>query len=293
MKRIYSILTSAVFLLLIAGCKKEGDINGDFASVGIGSYVTKVAIGNAIIDYSNLANAKVDVTVKEYGSPVDKIKIFVSKGDATTDNTKWKAVKEVAYSGDTKLEVTATQIATALGIPVTGLETGAVYTLYNQVISKDGQVHDITNMNSVLYGNPNYNALMTWSAAVICPFTGNMAGTYKVITDSWVDWSPGDLVQVTNGPGANQVNLSQVWPNPIYGNTVNPFVVNVAAATGVATITSGVLIGDYTCCGYTLVTGTGSSGYIFSCTGDIKLKVRLSAPPFGDQGSFDLILKKQ
>ena len=288
MKKILSIITS-VSLLFLFSCKK-GDINGAFESQTTGSYVTKVAIGNDKINYANLAASKVDVTVHEYGNPVDKIKIFVSKGNASTDKTTWKLVKEVPYSGDTKLEVSATEIATALGIPVTGLETGATYSLYNQVIGKDGQVHDITNMNSAMYGSPNYNALMTWAAVVVCPFTGNMAGNYRVIKDDWVDWSPGEIVPVTDGPGANKVNLSQVWPNPAYGTTVNPFLVNVDPATGQATITSGVNIGDYG--GYTFVTGSGSTGYIFSCTGDIKLVCRMSAPPFGDQGNLGLILKK-
>jgi hypothetical protein len=291
MKKIFLILTSASFLLMI-GCKKEGGINGDVAELGTGSYVTRVAVGGTTIDYSNLATSKVDVTVKEYGTPVDKIKIWVSKGAASTNKASWKAIKEVPMAGDTKLEVTANEIATALGIPVTGLETGATYTLYNQVISKDGQVHDITNMNSAMYGSPNYSALMTWAATVVCPFTGNMAGNYRVVADDWLDWSPGDIVPVTDGPGANQVNLTQVWPNPIYGSPVSPFVVSVAPATGVATIASGVTIGNYTCCGYTAVTGTGSTGFVFSCTGEIKVRVRLSAPPFGDQGFFNLTLRK-
>lgn len=289
MKKIFSIVAS-VSLLFLAGCKK-GDINGAFTSQSTGSYVTKVAVGNKIINYANLAGAKVDVTVREYGNPVDKIKVYVSKGSASTDKSSWKSVKEVPYSGDTKLEVTATEIAAALGIPVAGLETGATYTLYNQVIGKDGQVHDITNMNSTMYGSPNYNSLMTWDATVICPFTGNMAGTYKVISDDWVDWSPGDLVQVTDGPGANQVNLSQVWPNPIYGSVVNPLVANVDPASGTVTLPVGVIWGNYG--SYTTVTGTGSSGYIFSCTGEIKIRARISAPPFGDQGFFNLVLKKQ
>jgi hypothetical protein len=64
MKKIFSII-STVSLLLLFGCKK-GDINGAFESQTTGSYVTKVAIGNNIINYSNLAGSKVDVTVKEY-----------------------------------------------------------------------------------------------------------------------------------------------------------------------------------------------------------------------------------
>jgi len=289
MKKIFSIITTASILFLF-GCKK-GDINGAFESQSTGSYVTKVAIGNKIINYASIGSAKVDVTVKEYGHPIDKIKIFVSQGAATTNTSLWKAVKEVPYSGDNvKLEVTATEIATALGVPIANLAPGTSYTLYNQVKSKDGGTWDITNMASAFYGGPNYNMLMTWDATVICPFTGSMAGNYRVIQDDWVDWSPGDIVQVTDGPAANQVNLTKVWPNTAYGTPVNPFVVNVDPATGTATVTSGVTIGDYG--SYTLVTGTGTTGYIFSCTGDIKLRVRLSAPPFGDQGFFNLVLKK-
>ena len=291
MKKLFSILQLiGILVLLISGCKK-GDVAGDFEAVGKGSYLTKVAIGNSIIDYANLANSKVDVTVKEYGSPVDKIKIYVSKGVTTLDKAgAWKAIKEVPYSGDTKLEVSAAEIAAALGIPITDLSPGTSYTLYNEVYSKDGQVHDITNTGADFYGNPNYNMLMVWTATSVCPFTGNMAGNYRVVRDDWVDWSPGDIVAVTDGPGPNQVNLTQVWPNPAYGTAVNPLVVNVDPATGAATITSGVTWGDYG--SYTTVTGTGSSGYIFSCTGDIILKIRISAPPFGDQGLFNLILEK-
>jgi hypothetical protein len=291
MKKIFSIISIALIPVFF-GCKK-GDINGAFESQSTGSYVTKVAVGNKIINYASINSAKVDVTVKEYGHPVEKIKIFVSAGTATTNTSTWKAIKEVPYSGDNvKLEVTAAEIATALGVPITSLSPGTSYTLYNQVHSKDGGKWDISNMNSTFYGGPNYNMLMTWDATVICPFTGNMAGDYRVIQDDWVDWSPGDIVQVTDGPAANQVNLTKVWPNPVYGTAVNPFVVNIDPATGSITIPSGVTIGDYSAYGYTLVTGSGSTGYIFSCTGDIKLRVRLSAPPFGDQGFFNLILKK-
>lgn len=291
MKKIFSIITTASILFLF-GCKK-GDINGAFESQSTGSYLTKVAIGNKIINYASIGSAKVDVTVKEYGHPIDKVKIFVSTGSATTNTASWKAVKEVSYTGsDLKLEVTAQEIATALGVPINSLTPGTSYTLYNQVHSKDGGSWDISNMNSTFYGGPNYNMLMTWDATVICPFTGNMAGNYRVIEDAWIDWLPGDIVPVTDGPGANQVNLSQVWPNPAYGTIVNPFVVNVDPATGTATITSGVTIGDYSAYGYTFVTGTGSTGYVFSCTGDIKLTARMSAPPFGDQGNLKLTLKK-
>ena len=277
-------------MLAIGSCKKD-EVISDPASLAIGSYVTLVKSNNTRIDYSNLSASKVSIVVKEYGTPVDKIKLYVTKGTSTTDRSKWKLIKEVPYNGETQLEVSATEIATALGIPVTGLEPGVTYTIYNQLITKDNRTFDISNTSANVAGLAAYNMVPTWAAIIVCPFTGSMAGNYRVIQDDWVDWSPGDIVQVTDGPGANQVNLSKVWPNPAFGSVVSPLVVSVDPATGTATIPSGVTWGDYG--SSTAVTGTGSTGFVFSCTGRIQVRIRITAPPFGDQGFFNLILQKQ
>lgn len=290
MQKLLSYILAFVMVLTI-GCKKETVVS-DYKSLGIGSYVTLVKAGNARIDYANLANSKVSLTVKEYGSPIDKIKVYVTKGTADLNRANWKFVKEFAYSGETLLEVTAIQIATALGIPPSGLEPGGSYTLYNQIITKDGRTFDAANTFPTFASVSNYNMALTWTAVVVCPFVAPIAGSYKVIKDDWVDWSPGDIVQVTDGPGANQVNLGAVWPNPAYGSvTSTPLVVNVDPATGAATIPSGINWGDYG--SFIASTGTGSSGYVFSCTGRITLKIRVIAGGYGDQGFLNLILQKQ
>ena len=271
MKKIFSIIIAATLLFLF-GCKK-GDINGAFESQSTGSYLTKVAIGNGIIDYANLGASKVDVTVREYGNPVAKVKIFVSKGAATTDQTSWKAVKEVPYNGDTKLELTAAEIAAALGIPVTGLEPGATYTFYNQVISKDGQVHDITNMNSAMYGSPNYNTLMTWNAVVVCPFKasdwGGVGATFsaRVLQDGWADYSPGDVINNISISGATQLTFPAIYLT----SPARPVVVNITAATGAATVP----LQDYGDYGAGFpnfkLQSSGTNNWVFSCANLITL----------------------
>lgn len=274
MKKLAFILTALSFLLL-AGCKKGG-INGDFSEVGTGSYVTKVAIGNIIIDYSNLGAAKVDVTVREFGSPVDKIKVFVTKGSATTNKAAWKEVKEFPYSGDTKLEVTAVQIAAALGIPVTGLETGATYTLYNQVISKDGLVHDISNTGSSYYGNPNYNMLMTWQAVVVCPFNpaawGGVGANFsaRVLEDGWADYSPGDIIFNIEITSATQLRFNSMWLTDL--TDTRPVLVNINAATGAATVPRQIY-GDYGFYGIYDIScaSSGTNNWVFSCVNLITL----------------------
>ena len=290
MQKTLSYILFFVMVLATGSCKKD-EIISDPASLAIGSYVTLVKSNNTRIDYSNLSTSKVSIVVKEYGTPIDKIKLHVSKGSSTTDRSKWKLIKEVPYNGETLLEVSATEIATALGIPVTGLEPGVTYTIYNQLITKDNRTFDISNTFPEFAGLTQYNMVLTWSAVIVCPFTGSMAGNYRVIQDDWVDWSPGDIVQVTDGPAANQVNLTKVWPNPAYGSAVSPLVVSVDPATGTATIPSGVTWGNYGT--YNAVTGVGSTGFVFSCTGRIQVRIRINASPGGDQGFFNLILQKQ
>lgn len=285
------ILFSVLALLMMFGCKKDEKIVSDSENLGAGSYVTLVRSIANTFNFASIATSSVGLTVRQNGAPIDKIKVFVSIGAKSLTKSTWKPVKEVAYTGDSvTINVTSQELAAALGIAVNALAPGTSYTFYNQVITKDGQTFDI--VNTPQHGISNYNMALNWSASVVCPFTGNMAGNYRVIADGWQDWSPGDIVQVTDGPAANQVNLSKVWPNIIYGTPVQPFVVSVNPTNGVATIASGVTIGDYSAFGYTMVTGVGSSGFVFSCTGRITLSVRISAPPFGDQGFLSLILQK-
>ena len=278
MKRIFSILTSVSFLLLI-GCQK-GDIAGDFAAQEVGSYLTRVAIGNGIIDYTNLANSKVDVTVKEYGTPIEKIKIFVTKGAANSNTTLWKAIKEIPYSGDTKLEVSATEIATALGIPVTGLETGQTYTLYNQIHTKSGGKWDISNTGGQYYGNPNYNMLMTWNAVVVCPFVATQIGAigstvnFRVLQDDWADWSPGQILPVVVA-SATSLRFPKMWDtSPI---DTKPVTININATTGAATVPV-TNYGSYFIYGpnYDDVSlqSSGTNNWVFSCQGTITLTLR-------------------
>ena len=244
----------------------------------------------------------VGIKVTEYktensGSGIDKIKIYVVKG-ASTDKTIWKLVKTVTYAGDsTLLSVTGSEMATALGVPVSSFQPGDFYTFYNQVITKDGRSFDIVNTPGALGSLSNYNAAFVWQAYITCPFTGGMAGNYRVIQDDWQDWSPGDIVPVTDGPGPNQVNLSQVWPNPAYGNIVNPLLVNVNTADGVATVPLVTFANNYP--GTATAQGANASGagntvpcgYVFSCTGFITLTMRVTYNG-SSQGNLKLILQK-
>lgn len=287
MQKLIIFIATFITVLGVNSCKKETVVS-DFESLGIGSYVTLVSSGNSRIDYANLSGSSVSITVKEFGSPVDKIKVYVTKGTADLDRAKWKSVKEFPYSGETALNVKATEIATALGIPPTGLEPGAVYTLYNQVITKDGRSFDVVNTHPDFAGISNYNMALTWSAVIVCPFVSTgFGGNFQVLEDKWADFSPGEVVTVATGPGANQISMT-VYPKPGVGSNRVPIIVSIDPATGAATVALQAY-GDYG--GEVIKTTTvGTNNYVFSCVGTITL--RLNHTGNSNYGDYNLLLKK-
>ncbi|MFM9908892.1 MAG: hypothetical protein ACKVOW_06075 [Chitinophagaceae bacterium] len=289
-KLLIKVLFISVVAILMYACTKQKNV-ADFTNLSSGAYVTLVKNGNLILDYGNLSTTSADITVQQLGADIDKIKVYATEGLANFDKTKWKAVKEVAYvGGELQLKVTAIELATGLGIAPAALKTGSPYTFYNELILKDGRVFSSANTNSAFQGISNYKMAMSWQAVVVCPYVAPMAGTYKVITDDWADWNTGDLVTLTDVAG-NKLDLSAVWPNPLYGSIVTPLVISLDPATGAATIPANITFGNYG--SYNAKTLSGSSGYVFSCTGTVTLVIHVDAGPFGDQGFLKLILKKQ
>lgn len=309
MKKLLYFFAVIGITITLNSCKKTDGINplADIKNLTTGSYLTLAEATNLNLNYSSIATSTVSIKVSQYltpgqttngGGDVDKIKVYVVKG-ANADPASWKLVKTVTYNGpSTVLSATGAEVATALGTTPANLSPGGVYTFYNQVLTKDGRTFDISNVNSALESLSTYNASFRWQAFVVCPFTGGMAGTYKVIRDDWADWTAGDLVQVKDG-AANQIDLSLVWPNPAYGNLVKPLLVNIDPASGTAKVPK-VNFGDYGS-GYNM-TAVGSNsgdvaGYVFSCTGYITLTMNLKADATGgngyNNGATTLILQKQ
>ena len=178
-KIISNIPILAIFALLFSSCEKK-DILQDVNTLGQGSYVKSALnpIPASIIDFNALGTSKAALTVTEYGKPQEKLVVYVSKGNRTTDRTQWKKVKEYpnANAGEYKLEVSGTEIVTAMGAPVA---PGDKYTFYNSVETTDGQRFDYGNIETLnVAPSPNYNFALTWEAVVVCPFTGGMAGNY-------------------------------------------------------------------------------------------------------------------
>jgi hypothetical protein len=259
MKKIYSFIIVSL-LLTIFSCDKPKDF---YDELGKGAYLTLVKNNNLLLNAVDPASS-VSIDVSSVGEPVESVNLYVAATN-TTDKTKWKLIKNFPFSGQTTLTATNTQIATALGLTPGALAPGSVFFLYNEVVLKDGRKFSTANTSALdLESQPAFNISSVWQATVVCPYNpATIAGTYTVVQDDWADWGAGDQVTVTaNG---NTVDISQVWPNPAFANVITPLTFTVAPTTGIVTFQPNVQWGDYGA--YKAVTGVGSTGFVFSCTG--------------------------
>jgi hypothetical protein len=170
---------------------------------------------------------------------------------------------------------------------VGSLTPGSVFHLYNEAVLKDGRKFSSNNTSDIdLENQTAFNVAFHFTATVVCPYDAStIAGTYTVVRDDWQDWTPGEQVEVTAGTGANKVDLSQVWPNPAFGTVVTPLTLTVDPATGVVTVPGGVVFANYG--GATYTTDPGSSGFVFSCTKQINVRINIRG-----FGTNQLILQK-
>lgn len=294
----FSIITIAFFaaLLLLNACKKTGgNINplADVANLSIGSYLV---LDSTISSNLNTASStsKIGIVAHQYagGEAIDRVVIYAVLG-TSTDTTQWKLVKSVPYTAGSNatLSVSTAELGTAYGVNPSTFTAGSQYTFFTRIITKSGKKYDINNAGDNggggLITGPNYKSAFSFSAYVVCPFTGSMTGTYEVKRDDWVDWLPGDEVTVTDGPGANQINLSAVWPNPDYGDIINPLIVSVDPSNGVAS-SAKINFGAYPA----VASVNSCTGYVFSCTGFITLSFDFVYAG-ASQGQTKLILQKK
>jgi hypothetical protein len=284
-KNIIALLSITVVLFGVYACKK-GAINGDKNDLISGAIITLTKNINGNLDFSKPA-ATVSIQVGSKGSAVESVNVYLATGDAL-DQTKWKLIKNVPFTDGMTLSVSTTELAAALAPAV--IAPGNQYILQNEAVTKDGHKFSAVNTPTNFSSFSVYNIFFSWSATAVCAYVAPMGGNYKVVQDDWQDWSPGDIVKVTDGPKSNQLNLAQVYPNPAYGAVVDSLYIDIDPVTGAATSPKGLVWGDY---GYLASNLEGSKGFVFSCTGVISLSIHIDASGYGDQGFKKLILKKQ
>ena len=209
-------------------------------------------------------------------------------------------IKSVPYSTGTKvvLSITTAELATAFGVPASNFTPGSLFTFFTKAVTKSGLTYDINNAGNNggggLVTGTAYKSAFSFTINIVCPYTGNMAGSYKVVKDELGYWDTDKIVQVTAGPGVNQINLSQIFPKG--GTIINPLLVNIDPSTGTATVPK-VVYGRYGGPSSDQYSAEGAgdngvAGYVFSCSGFITLNLNHQTAGT-DYGANRLILQKQ
>ncbi|WP_153798574.1 hypothetical protein [Foetidibacter luteolus] len=268
MKKLFNILLAGAAIIMLAGlqsCKKDS-INAQYEDLLVGSYLVLDETVNTNLDFSN-PDATVSIKVSEYGSAVASVNIYVATGSNVLDASAWKLIKNVPYSGSTTLEVKTSELAAALA--PAEITPGTQYSLQNEVVTADGRKFSMANTPTSFSSFPAYKMALTWPATAVCAFSAAAsAGTYEVVQDDWADYSPGDIIEVLEGPSENQVNFlgypATAWGGVNQKNTV----VDVNPESGQATVAKQGT-GGY---GSTTAEVQGS-GFVFSCTGIITLNL--------------------
>lgn len=160
----------------------------------------------------------------------------------------------------------------ATGVSVSGLPNGVNYAWTNNTLTISGTPTSagVTNFSLNSTGGCPSSSVSNNIILVHrnCAYT-NMAGSYKVIRDEWEDWSVNDIVTVNQGPTANTIDFSNVYPNRQIANVVNPLIINIDPANGSASINEPIQFERYS--SGTVVTAYSVSGNFYACDGIIKL----------------------
>jgi hypothetical protein len=264
-KLIITCIGIGIVLLALHSCKKSS-INGDSKDLISGSYLTLTKSINGNLDFSN-SSATVSIQVGSKGSPVASVNIYAATG-AALDSATWKLIKTVAFTEGMTLAVSTAELSKALS--PASIAPGTQYVLQNEVVTKDGRKFSALNTPTNYTSFPAYNFALSWTATAVCAFTqASSIGTYKVVQDDWADYSAGDLITISAGPDAASIQFL-AYPSLAYGGTNRqPWIVKVDAASGAATMATQI-IGDYP--GVANCKGA-ATGFVFSCTGVISLKV--------------------
>jgi hypothetical protein len=282
------LLISFASVLLFAGCSKR-QLIGDIDNFAIGSYLNLVSNDKALLDLNNISNESISIKVRPVGSEIRTINVYAVRGGEELDPADWKLVKTYSVannSSDITLDVSASELATAFGVPIGDFGPGEQFVLYNETVTSDDRVFNIANSDDDLEGQPAFNSAFRWTGTIICPFdaasTDNVV--YEVIQDGWNDFPPGSEVTIMNGPGANQITLVDVFATTVDHKDV---IVDIDPATGTATVAKQEY-GDY---GDGVIWSAEGGGFLFSCTGALDLTITHSSA-LGALGTKFVLQKK-
>ncbi|TBW25877.1 hypothetical protein [Gramella sp. KN1008] len=182
-----------------------------------------------------------------------------------------------------QLSIAPSDLATALGVDLSELGGGNIFSFYAVVTTTDGTVYEAEpvpnfdadgdgynggNISETLLEEGGYRNAFVFNVSYLCPFVVEDAvGSYEVVYNHFGPFFQETLQtrEVIAGPGENQITIVEgVYP----GLGSDPLILTVDSDTGMVTEINedGLSITAYGGNNYQLISGT-----VYSCSGYIDL----------------------
>lgn len=269
MKKFLNYFLLASFItLFVVSCSPDdeptydGDNFVSFAETSSEATVVKGSTSKVVtVSYTTLSDAKNNTEVK--------ISVDATKSTAV-EGTDFKIVSatETLPAGQ-KVGTFKIQL----------FESGALET--QKVIT--------FKISSSTVGTAVFNQTHALSYSLECPFNMSLfTGSYKVVTDTWEDYSPGDLITVQPGPAANQFKILST-SNPYISNPSTSYMLVTVQNDGTVALASNQPFNYGGSTGLLGLTGTGTVNF---CTGGINISNLNFAGPAGSSTGNKFVLSK-
>jgi len=182
-------------------------------------------------------------------------------------------------------QLTAPEIATALGIDPSELLAGDRFDFFAESIGTDGTVVNYNNLAPDIQSEPGQRQAYRLSAFIACPFNqADMIGTYTIIEDDGFSATGNDQFEIIAGDTPNEI----VMVNPYDSGGNFNITVNVNDF-GIATFErqDGVLTEEICCAGYspTNFRSNAATSLALSCIGYLELKFSTGLSVAGGNGT--------
>jgi hypothetical protein len=266
--KILKYLSIPIFALMLSSCEEqedavyEGDNLISFAAASSEETVVKGSTSReVVISYTTLSEAKANTEVK----------ISVDANNSTAvEGTDFKIINATD-------NLPAGQKVGNFRIQL--LESGA----------KETQKVITFKISSPTVSTAIFNQTHTLKYSLECPFNMSLfTGTYKVVTDTWEDYSPGALITVQPGPAANQFKILST-NNPYISNPSTSYMLVTVQDNGNITVASNQPFIYDAPTGSMSLTGTGTVNF---CTGGINISALTFAGAAGTAAGQKFVLEK-
>jgi len=266
--KILKYLSIPIFALLLSSCEErddavyEGDNFVSFAETSSEATVVKGSTSKeVIVSYTTLSEAKANTDVK--------ISVDASKSTAV-EGTDFKIINATD-------NLAAGQKVGSFRIQL--LESGA----------KETQKIITFKISSPSVGSAVFNQTHELKYSLECPFNmSGFTGTYKVVTDTWEDYSVGDQITVQPGPAANQFKILST-NNPYISNPTTSYMLVTVQNDGKVTLASNEPFNYGGTTGTLSLNGTGTVNF---CTGGINISSLTFAGAAGTSSGNKFVLEK-